>query len=110
MARRRFHIRRLLALIVLVLLCLLLLDLNRFLPGSWPGGSGTTGSRPVSTGVVDDPTRVRTPESPPATADRPAARLRVEVVAPPSETSGADLQVMAGAASKSAALAGGRGA
>src|SRR5262245_52262835 len=107
--RRRLHFKRLLALIVLVLLCLLLLELNRFLPGVWPGGGGKTGSRPVATGLKDDPSRVRPPDRPAGEAERPAG-LRVEVVAPPGDAADGEAQVLAGSAAKSVALSAGRGA
>src|SRR5262245_52959070 len=102
--RKRLHFKRLLALIVLVLLCLLLLELNRFLPGFWPGGGGKTGSRPVATGLKDDPSRVRPPDRPAGAAERPAALLRVEVVAPSDDRGPADVRVTAGEASRAAGV------
>jgi len=79
--RRRFHAGRLLVVVVLVLLLALLLELNRFLPGAWPGGGGDRGSRPVASGTTTTPDRVVAgPRVPPPT---PAASRVAVVVAPP---------------------------
>lgn len=50
MARKRLRLRRTLLILVLLALLLLLFELNRFLPGTWPGGGNWGGfkDRPVS--------------------------------------------------------------
>ena len=84
---RRRRPGRVLVLLALVLLVALLLSLNRFFPGAWPGGGGTSGSRSEATGVRRDPTRVvDAPSPPPPEAER---RLHVVVVAPPATGDGA---------------------
>ncbi len=45
MARRKLRVRRKLTVLALIALLLLLLELNRFLPGGWPGGGGEGGFR-----------------------------------------------------------------
>ncbi len=81
MASRRRPLRVLL-LLVLALLLWLLLELNRFLPGSWPGGGGDTGSRPMPAGSEPDPKRVRPDETPIAPLVPQAPILRVVLAAP----------------------------
>ncbi len=79
--RRRFRLGRLLVVVVLCLLLALLLELNRFLPGSWPGGGGDRGSRPVATGTRTTPDRI-VAGPPVAPRTPPTARVAV-VVTPP---------------------------
>jgi hypothetical protein len=64
--RKRFRPGRLLVVAILALLIAFLLELNRFLPGVWPGGGGSRGSRPHATGTTPAPDRV--------TAGRPSRR------------------------------------
>ena len=45
MSRPRLRIRRKLIVVALIAVLLLLLELNRFLPGGWPGGGGEGGFR-----------------------------------------------------------------
>ena len=57
---------------ILVLVAFLLLELNRFLPGSWPGGGGDGGSRTLPTGSTADPKRlVPSPSPPPPSTPSP---------------------------------------
>jgi len=58
MSTRRRSFGRVLLLAALVLVALVLLELERFLPGSWPGGGGNEGSRSFPTGSQPDPSRV----------------------------------------------------
>ncbi|MHC5012282.1 MAG: carboxypeptidase regulatory-like domain-containing protein [Planctomycetota bacterium] len=64
MARPRLRVRRLFWLAVLFVLLLLLFEMNRFLPGGWPGGGGDGGFRTLAT-VGPDPSRVRPPDADP---------------------------------------------
>ena len=59
--RRRLRIRRTAGFLLVVAVLFALLELNRFLPGGWPGGGGDGGFRrwPVA---ARDLTRVRPPE------------------------------------------------
>lgn len=80
--RRRFRAGRLLVVAVLALLLALLLELNRFFPGAWPGGGGTRGSKPEAAGVAPAPDRVVAgPSVPPP---KPPPRKVAVVVAPPA--------------------------
>jgi len=96
MASRRRPLRVLL-LLVLALLLWFLLELNRFLPGSWPGGGGDTGSRPTPTGSEPDPKQVRPDATPIAPLVPQAPALRV-VLASPAGAPGAPAKVTARAA------------
>lgn len=76
--RRRIRVRRTAGFLLLVAVLFGLLELNRFLPGGWPGGGGDGGFRrwPVS---ASDRTRVRPPEGelPPLPPDGIQVVLRV---------------------------------
>lgn len=54
MARPRFRVGRILTVLVLFVLLCLLLELNRFLPGGWPGGGGDGGLRRAGQLDLDD--------------------------------------------------------
>ncbi len=54
MARPRFRVGRIVAVFVLFLILCLLLELNRFLPGGWPGGGGDGGFRRAGTVDLQD--------------------------------------------------------
>lgn len=82
-SRRRVHARRWLVLALLALLVALLLEANRWLPGVWPGGGGTSGSRATEGGVSADPSRLVAGPAPKA-ADR-AERSVAVVVVPPAD-------------------------
>jgi hypothetical protein len=74
---RRSRSRRLVGLLLVALLVFLLLELNRFLPGSWPGGGGDAGMRRVDVGAKPDPARLVPSEgTPPETAPK-APRVRI---------------------------------
>jgi len=70
MGRRNLRIRRKLTVLGLIALLLLLLEMNRFLPGGWPGGGGEGGFRSSDTlGLDGDPlraddTRLKPPPDP----------------------------------------------
>ena len=55
MARPRFRIGRIFVVFVMFVLLCLLLELNRFLPGGWPGGGGAGGARKAGTVPHTDP-------------------------------------------------------
>ncbi len=80
MSSRRRPFGRILAVVALVLLALLLLELERFLPGSWPGGGGDSGSRSFPTGAKTDPERLVPSTTPPPPAKRPADGPTIRVV------------------------------
>src|SRR5436190_4072133 len=107
MARRRSRAKRLFLFVALLLLALLLLELNRFLPGAWPGGGGSAGSRPVAMGTERDPSRVR-PSPQPLAATPPDATVRVVVIAPPSDRASDAVTATAGGARAEARLESGR--
>ncbi|MFO0931933.1 MAG: carboxypeptidase regulatory-like domain-containing protein [Planctomycetota bacterium] len=94
--RKRFRPGRLLVVVILALLIAFLLELNRFLPGVWPGGGGDRGSRPVASGTTPAPDRVVPggPIAPP----KPAGRRVAVVVAPPAGSAPADASVRLGGA------------
>ena len=84
--RRGVRPLRLLLLLALLVVLALLLELQRFLPGVWPGGGGPRGLRAVPEGSAPDSASVRPSGSePPAPA--PGATVLV-VVAPSSEGPG----------------------
>src|SRR5436190_3954863 len=74
---RRSRFRRLAALLLLALLVFLLLELNRFLPGAWPGGGGDAGMRRVEVGAKPDPSRLVPSENPPPETRPQAPRVRI---------------------------------
>ncbi len=77
---RRTAAKRLVVVAALALLLWLLFELNRFLPGAWPGGGGTAGSRTVSKGSGADAARVVSPrETPPARPTAPPHGILVLV-------------------------------
>jgi len=85
-SRKRVRPGRLLLVLGLALLLWLLLELNRFLPGAWPGGAGSGGSRPRPAGLTSDPTRVEPSPTPPPAPAAPTG-LVVTVLAPSGEPS-----------------------
>lgn len=87
MASRR-RPRRILWILVLALLLWLLLELNRWLPGSWPGGGGRTGSRPTPTGSEPDPLRLRPDVRPPPPVAPKTPTVRVVLHVPAGATGG----------------------
>jgi hypothetical protein len=75
---RRLPVKRVLLLALLLLLVVLLFTLHRWLPGSWPGGSGASGFRRLDAPSSSDPTRVVAPiVSSPAWTAAEGATLRV---------------------------------
>ena len=100
MASRR-RPRRILWILVLALLLWLLLELNRWLPGSWPGGGGDTGSRPMPAGSQPDPGKVRPDATPLAPLVPQAPVLRV-VLTEPAGSAAASTTLTARAGERSA--------
>lgn len=80
MSSRRRSLGRILVVAGLLLLALLLLELERFLPGSWPGGGGDRGSRPFPTGSKPDPARLVPSTTPPPPPKPPAGEPVIRVV------------------------------
>src|SRR5688572_9306872 len=83
-ARPRVRPRRLLLLLVLALLLGLLLELNRFLPGGWPGSGDSGGFRTLDVAGGprgDAPDRLRPPDRP-SPDWTPAQGVRIEVRGP----------------------------
>lgn len=81
MSSRRRSFGRILLLAILVVIALLLLELGRLLPGSWPGGGGDGGSRSFPTGSKPDPTTLvpsTAPPPPPKRTEEPGT-IRVVV-------------------------------
>ncbi len=101
MASRR-RPRRVVWILVVALLLWLLLDLNRWLPGVWPGGGGDSGSRPMPSGSQTDPSRLRPDASPPPPPAPQRPTLRI-VVSEGSGTATPPSRVTARAADREAA-------
>src|SRR5262245_46875689 len=80
MANERRHPRpkRVLLFLVLALLLALLLEMNRWLPGGWPGGGESSGFRALNVAEGTDPADLRTPRAP-GTDLRPDQGVRIEV-------------------------------
>lgn len=85
--RRRVHARRWLVLALLALLVAALLEANRWLPGVWPGGGGTSGSRATRGGVRKDPADL-VPGPLRKPADPAGRSIAVVVVPPPADAEG----------------------
>ena len=79
---RRRRPTRLLWVALFVLLLWLLLRLNQFLPGVWPGGGEDKGLRPTPAGSEADPTTVRPSETPPVAPTHRPATIHVVVRMP----------------------------
>lgn len=79
--RPRVRVKRLVLFGALVLLLALLLEMNRWLPGGWPGGGGARGIRPLSVALGADPSRLEPPTEP-SPDWKPEQGVRVEVVGP----------------------------
>lgn len=92
--RKRLRPGRLLVVAILALLIAFLLELNRFLPGSWPGGGGTRGSRPTAVGTTPAPDRVVA--GPRVAPPTPPERRVAVVVTPPAGAPATDVAVRFG--------------
>jgi len=106
MSSRRRPFGRILLVAALVLLALLLLELERFLPGSWPGGGGDRGSRSFPTGSKPDPSRLVPSTTPPPPPKPPADVPTIRIVVRRADGTPADAAtVRAGDAARSLAAA-----
>jgi hypothetical protein len=65
MPSRRRSFGRVFLVAILIVIALLLLELGRLLPGSWPGGGGDGGSRSFPSGAKPDPTKLVPSAAPP---------------------------------------------
>ncbi len=107
MSRPRLSLRRWLGVAALLLLLALLLELNRFFPGTWPGGGSHGAPRPgadAAGAAAPDPARVAPPGGLPAdglphagvrvslrlASGRPATDLRVAAEGDPAGEVSAD--------------------
>ncbi len=97
MSKPRFRIRRTLLLLVLLVLLALLLELNRWLPGTWPGGGGSgwmARALPTPTRADDDPARTELAEAPDVRVAAPAARSPDTTRDPLPEASTIELRIL----------------
>ncbi len=79
--RPRPRPKRILLALGLLLVLVLLLEMNRWLPGGWPGGGGESGFKPLAVAPGADPTRLEPPAEP-SPDWKPAQGVRLEVLGP----------------------------